>query len=48
MGKTHPVHELRVKRLRDELARWETVRQSVMTDLRTSQEEGGVQVIEVA
>lgn len=37
MGKTHPVHELRVKRLREELARWETERQAVMARLRASQ-----------
>jgi hypothetical protein len=42
MGKSHPVHELRVKSLRDELARWETARQSVMAYLRTSQDAGGV------
>jgi hypothetical protein len=35
MGKTHPVHELRVKSLRDELARWEAVRQFVMAGLQT-------------
>jgi hypothetical protein len=36
MGSTHPVHELRVKSLRDELARWEKERQSVMARLQAS------------
>jgi hypothetical protein len=39
MGKSHPVHELRVRSLRDELTRWETERQSVMASLQAA---GGV------
>jgi len=42
MGSTHPVHELRVTRLRGELARWETERQSMIARLRASQGADGV------
>lgn len=42
MGRTHPVHELRVKSLREELARWETERQCVMDRLRNSRGAGSV------
>ena len=36
VGSSHPVNEVRVERLREELARWETEKQAVMSSLRSS------------
>ena len=32
MGDTHPVSELRIKRLKEELERWEDVRQKFLAE----------------
>jgi hypothetical protein len=37
MGKGHPVNQVRVEKLREELDRWRTEREHVLTELRTRQ-----------
>jgi hypothetical protein len=37
MGSGHPVNEVRVEKLREELGRWRTERERVLSELQTKQ-----------
>jgi len=42
MGSGHPVNQVRVEKLREELDRWRTERERVLTELRSMQGPGSV------
>jgi hypothetical protein len=41
MGSSHPVNEVRVEKLREELVRWELEKQVVLRRLRAEQQSSG-------